>query len=537
MSQPEGAPTRPPDATPPPPPPPLTFPEYGQGGDYAGQRRSRRAFRYAVCAVVAFVVAVRVYDGYFKLELDETQYVNSLTLQPASARPILRHVVKVETEKSGKPIPLYVEALAGVEEDDKILPTYEEAARLGPNNPDLLIKFGCELFQRHEFEAAREKFREAGVHPPRNALPNYLEAAALAASLKPGSDLSEPLAIIARANNSGAPLRFPTPLWHPTLPKHGEYYAEHRRDLARRICAPLSQLKQFLAERARHDIEGNRIGDWDQWLSTVQEMGRRIATANGDSSSAESTQVMAGINIELDTVNLRKELAAKTGDPTEALAEQAENLSTAMAKFTAFEDERQRGIDRSRAEVKRPFVIVFRALYLTTAAYLLVWVFGAVVRARPGDVTLPHTRLGVGVLCSGLLLLGLGLQALLYTANNTALSTQIETASAGLILALIVFGALYPTLSLPAPRTVLARHGGDPALQKPIGWARRNAGVALARRYFGVLVGGTFIVLAVWVVTFRLMIGLYPDQFELLISGMEETERQCIASAIAALPR
>lgn len=38
----EGTPPGMNDLTPPPPPPPLSFPEYGQGGDYAGQRRARR---------------------------------------------------------------------------------------------------------------------------------------------------------------------------------------------------------------------------------------------------------------------------------------------------------------------------------------------------------------------------------------------------------------------------------------------------------------------------------------------------------------
>lgn len=78
---------------------------------------------------------------------------------------------------------------------------------------------------------AREKFREAGVHPPRNALPNYLEAAALAAGLKPGADLSESMALVARANNSAAPLLFPVPQWHATLPRAGEYYANRQHNL------------------------------------------------------------------------------------------------------------------------------------------------------------------------------------------------------------------------------------------------------------------------------------------------------------------
>ncbi len=519
-----------------------TFPQYGQGGDYAGQRRLRRSFRYGVLAVVAFVAALWYFEGYKKLGLHETQYVMSLTLATESARPVLRNIIRREVEQgeagqSAQPTALYVEALAGVEEPERVIPTYQDAARLSPRDSGLLIKYGSELFLRQMYPEAREAFREAGVHPPRNALPNYLEAAALAAGLPAGGDLSEALAVIARANNANAPVLFPAPLWHSTLPMMGEYYAMHRRELATRICAPLSALKQQLADRARRDIEAGDLGDWGLWLEKLELMGRRIATARDENDLAESTHVVAGINIQLEALQLRKALLEKSGGDAAALDDSISKLSNAMAIFSTYEDDRTALIEKSREAVKRPFVMLLGVLLCSAFAYVLVWLYGTVFGAQPHAVALSHTRLGLGVLLAGTAFFIAGLAVLGAAGHDPTVARGLEYVWFTAIFALLIFGVAYPSLSLPWPRAVVKAMGDErPEVMSAARRARRSASVALARRYFGALNGGVFVVLALWVLLFRVAHGVYPQQFALLVSGAEDLSAQTIARALALLP-
>ena len=93
-------------------------------------------------------------------------------------------------------------------------------------------------------------------------------------------------------------------------------------------------------------------------------------------------------------------------------------------------------------------------------------------------------------------------------------------------------------LSLPGVARALAGHGHAGAGAEPkraAQRARRNACTALARRYFGALLGGMVVALALWFVTFRLSEGIYPHQTDLLVSGMETLERETISRALAGL--
>lgn len=65
--------------------------------------------------------------------------------------------------------------------------------------------------------------------------------------------------------------------------------------------------------RAARDIAAGTVGDWAQWLVKLQDMGHRVATARGETDEVESTQVMAGIDIEMGALQLRQELATKSG--------------------------------------------------------------------------------------------------------------------------------------------------------------------------------------------------------------------------------
>src|SRR5690554_2791077 len=143
----------------------------------------------------------------------------SVTLDEPSARAILRNVVRRDSEQNDRPTPRYLNALAEIEEVDAMAEAYASAYMREPNNAFLVISYGCYLFHEGQYREARERFREAGILPPNNALPRYLEAAALSLSLDDEDDFSEVLTLIVRTNNSGDPILFPEPPWHHTLPK------------------------------------------------------------------------------------------------------------------------------------------------------------------------------------------------------------------------------------------------------------------------------------------------------------------------------
>jgi len=58
------------------------------------------------------------------------------------------------------PTARYVAALAYIEEKDIVLERFAEAVELAPDDGDLLIVYGCKLFQMGEFKEARRIFRK-----------------------------------------------------------------------------------------------------------------------------------------------------------------------------------------------------------------------------------------------------------------------------------------------------------------------------------------------------------------------------------------
>jgi len=257
---------------------------FGQRADNAGARRVRRSFRYAVAAWVFFAGTLWYLDGYKRLELRETQYRMALTEEPPSARAVLRNVVRRDKERNAQPNVKYLEALAAVEEADNVLPCYEQAYRLHSEDPWLAINYGCRLFLQAQYKDARERFREAGIHAPKNALPRYLEAAALAmqgaAQGAPEAleeSLRQALGLVERANAAGDPVVFPQPLWHATLPARGYWYARLRRELAQSVCAPLYRLKD-LAMRGLPEKTGKTPPEKARaWVDAIAGLGKRLS--------------------------------------------------------------------------------------------------------------------------------------------------------------------------------------------------------------------------------------------------------------------
>lgn len=490
-------------------------------GDQAGARRSRRTFRFAIMACLALTFALWFSERYLRLDMIESQYRMALTLPDDSARAILRNVVRRDALRTDTPSAKYVEALAAIEEDDLVLPRYEEAYKLNPGNASLILNFGCRLFLAGQYKEARERFRESGIQPPRNALPRYLEAAALAASASLDDDLSEALALVARTNNSGDPILFPKPLWHNTLPARGECYSRMRREIADRCCAPLYRLDGLLIRKARADINAGDLHDWDSWLEKMQEMGARlVGDAQSDPANIGASQAIAGAHIQWSAIQLREQIhEQEAGKPDAALIQQRVKLENALDLLKNFENTRGARIEAHRELVKKPLRLSAGTLGIFFGVYLLVMLLSRALQCRRLYWTTPHTSMAKTVLSIGLTLMTCLLMILGFVAqaNETApvLSSFVTGCWYSVAAGLIIAGLIYPFTALPRPVD---------SAQQETPKQRRMAAVTLMRRYFGILFGGYLAALCLWLLLYRIMSGLFPVQLPLLVTGLENEE-------------
>ena len=532
---------------------------YGGAGDVSGARRNRRAFRWCVSTVVVFTGVLYFCEGFLRYDRTETQYLSALTLQDSSARAILRNVVKQDSALRQVPTAQYVEALAGIEEEDVLFERYEEAYRLNRNSASLSINYGCRLFEYSQYLEARERFREASIQPQKNALPRYLEAAALAASTLSEEDLGEALALIARTNNSGLPLIFPAPLWHASLPTSGQWYMKLRRSIADRCCAPLYRFKNIVVGHATTQLAAGKQEHWEAWLGELDILGARlIGDVDSPRESAGIPQAMAGIEFQLEALELRRMIASTqkggdggalgTGGGSDAILERRIRLNTALETLQEFEDRRKYFTDQHESVLRFPMYLCLKTTIGLFGIYFILFLIGKVSGVRKQYWTLPHTKLGVGVISASLLTFLLLLIAI-SGLGGAVVSVGDEVAIRGvsdlawisylwgfIFVVLLFFGIFYPALTLVSVEDAVSElgarntHGEESALGDVeellpvVRRSRRHAAIALIRRYYGIVLGGFLCVVCVWVIGYRVVVSLYPMQLALLTSGLEEQE-------------
>ena len=516
--------------------PPPRFEAYGTGGDYVGARLARRAFRYSVLACLCFTFALYFSENYLRFSLVETQYIMSVTLDEPSARAVLHNVVRRDQTQNDRPTPKYLSALAQIEEVDVILERYEQAYQLEPNNAQLIINYGCLLFHEGQFREARERFREAGILPPDNALPRYLEAAALAASLTDEEDLSEIMAIIVRTNNSAYPLIFPEPPWHPSLPRYGYWYMKRQREITDQTLAPLYRLKARLASRALEQIHNGQVQDWSSWLGALDEMANRfIGNVDSEKSTFGIALAQYGLSLKTDVLSLRESLQ-NVDSPTRAVdfTEQHSKLASVQKLIYAFEDERDDRIAQHRELVALPLYLIFYALLAYSAAYAMARTMMWLLHIPGNNWTISNVPIGRNVLLVGIALMALLLLSSIQLKHGDAYSIvprMLETAWFSSIAFLLMFGIIYPAIMLPKPAAVVAHapvcDARDVLMAEAIK-ARRIAWFSFVRRYYGILLGGFLVVMCVWVLLHRMIESLYPTQIRLLTTGLYEQELEVI---------
>ncbi|NIA13055.1 MAG: hypothetical protein GWP08_03160 [Nitrospiraceae bacterium] len=519
------------------------FPEYGGSGDKAGARRMRRAFRFCVAASILLTTALYVVERYLRYDLAESQYLMSLTLPTESARPVLRQVVKRDAERREAPTPKYVAALAEREERDLVLPTYERAYKLDPSDSFLAVRYGCQLFFHEDYEAARERFREAGVQPPKNALPYYLQAAALAMDHPGEAGLADSLALVAKTNEAGDPVLFPEPLWSGDLPKGGVRHNNLRREIVIEACAPLFRYADVVVGRAKSQIVLKQVQYLDSWLAILQTLGERLAASRDEGS----LQMLYGIDIQLMAIEQRQAICeAEQGTVPAALVERRTRLKSALAMLKDFEAKRDARIAAARKAFELPLGLCWRTAVVLLATYLLVYVLAHLSHAKRMAWSLPHTLSAKIVLGAGnLALLGLlGVMAVLQRLYDPMTSTEaswqegMRTAWWVVVGAMMLFGLVYPALRLLRVNGALRSREVSEQDAEARGLAKRWRRVAyfsFMRRYYGIAGGMLVFTLAGWIVGYRVLTALYPWQLELLTPGLEAEEVQLVKQAFLLL--
>ena len=498
------------------------------GGGHAGARRGRRAFRFCVTAFAGLTLGLWFAENYLRYDLNDSQYRMALLHEAPSARATLRNVVKRDADQNDTPRTRYIEALATLEEDDLVLPRYEQAYRLSPNDPNLAVKYGCRLFLLGRFREARERFREAGIHGTNNALPQYLEAAALAAMTPPEDDLSEAVALVARANATGYPVVFPQPLWHPSLPEGGIWHLRQKRRLIDICSAPLYRLRTIVAERVAADLDTGHHGDWDAWLERLQGMGERLSgIPPGEEARPGVVQAIAGIQIQLDALRFRARLAeAANGAVPDEMTRRILNLEAALETLGRFEEEREEQMALARDLHVLPWTLFGQALLVLFACYFLTLIIARGIDRGRESWALPHASwlpLVMGLVAGAQCALLLGMGALAIAGADAQLLQRVVGVWWAVLLLQVGFGFIYPFGRVP-------RSPGAADLPAHPLPRKRRLLAGFARRYFGIALGLFICVFCGWVLSFRITTGLYPGQLKLLVPGYYAEELREVRS-------
>lgn len=517
-------------------------PELNATGDRIGARRLRRAFRIAVASCVVFTTTLWFAERYLRYDLAESQYMAALTLAPESARAILRQVVKRDAQQREFPTPKYTAALAEREEADLIIPTYQAACKLDPNNALLAVRYGCRLFLVGKFQEARDTFRQASQLMPENALPGYLEAAALAMASENEEAISNSLALVARTNEGAGEMRFPQPLWASALPAGGIWYDNLQRQIVDECSAPLYRYARRIAEAAERRIALKDFQNWDSWLATLQRMGERIAHGK---DNITAPQLIAGIHIQLAALEQREAIAlGEKGTSDERLVEKRTELKSALGLLNQFEDTR----DKRIAVEKNAYVFPLRkcgeGMAILFSAYVLAYLSARLGRARRQGWTVEHPRWIRGAMLATYLLL-LGLLAAMsaiqagYSSENANGEALVASEMGvvfsllggiwfALFLTIVGFGLIYPFIVV-SDSTVADEIEEKTERRK----ALRRARLSLMRRYFGIQAGLLLCVISFWTIGYRVTAKTYPWQVELLETSLHAREQTAIKQAIS----
>ena len=484
--------------------------------------------QFTMAAVVVVSAGLFYSEQFLRHEHVENLYTSALTKHDASARPILRAAVQQDAE-SDRPNPKYLWALAEREEDDKVLETYERAFALNPRNPQLALRYGVRLFQEESYAAARDRLHDAYIGDRENALPAYLEAAALAALSDRREGLEEALAMVARNNGTGHPVVFPQPLWIQDLPRSGNVYAHLQRRIIEDCAAPLIDLTLRARRIVEDDLAENRGLTWVPGLRALEEMGRRLALGEPPGG----LQAMRGASVQLEALRLQERLSQLDGEsPGEALIARRlrieEQIRPVLEEFENTRDER---IEQSVRMYSLPIRMTFELMLMVWLALGAAFFWALPQRGVKAFWSIPHSRTAIAVALgamAGVLLLYLAMALAASTGANPATWTGLFVAAWRLLaIALGIFAVAYPAFALPTVAKVTEDLKGESDFDLAVATARkdrRRAHAVLTYRYTGLLLGCLVVAICLWGIGHRIAASYYPHQIEVLATGLESEE-------------
>jgi len=521
------------------------FSEYGDAGDIAGAHRSRMAFRLSIVSACLLTFAAYVSDLGLRHTQAERNFLIGVTHNRDNSRVFLRSAIRMDTEDSDVPTPKYTQALAVRQEDDAALEDYARGHEMDPTNSLFTVRYGVRAYLLGHPRQAEDLFVEASDLPPESVLPIYLRAAAVARQERDTKALREAMILVSRANNTPDPLVFPRPIWPRAYPDTGTQYAVLLREIFTETTAPLYRLSQDVVLAVRDTPELRRGQDARTWLTQLELLGRRLVM---DSEPPGTLPAIAGVSIQLQAANRLRELVSDSVSTTEEIAslnERIETLEAAQDRLTEFEASRDGRIAEVNWAHWQPMLHSAQTIALLVLVYFLARFVHIILRYKKTAWTLPHSTLGKWVM---------GLSAttyfiLLWSAILVRIS-PIETllpyggvvsgAWWGVTVVAVLFGLIYPSITLPSPQQVSKSAGRLEDMTEALRRARsayRRVYIAFVVRYYGVLVGLFLCVFCVWSLLFRVLHDLYPWQVNLLTSGLLNEERQLVGEIVEMLAR
>lgn len=529
------------------------FPEYGEGGDFIGARRMRRAFRWCVGVIVLFSALLWFSEHFLRYDHAERLYIAALTKAPEAGRNFLRQAVVYDRNNNEFPSPKYIEALAEREESDLILPTYADAYAIDTDNSALAIRYGSRLFHEGQVASARLRFREAAELAPRNQLPVYLEASVIPWLDAENEDLEPSMALIARANAMGGAVTYPRPLWSPALPQSGYWYANLRREIVDECSAPINRFAGLVFSRADMDITEGNLELWTERLEAMRTMGVAIAEgaldrdSDGEVSLAAGgiEQAYLGFTIIARALEQEKRIQEKTGAPPDEDRDRlAVRVQEQIAQIQTFDATRQDIIQGEREKYRFPIRLSLKTLFFVACLYVIIYLTCKVARISSVSHNVAHTQpgrfaLGLWGLCA------FGLLSLFGAIQRMSIGSMPgEMALSGfwwmLAACFAVFGLAYPRLVLPHAASAMAEaasRGIEPGHESTVRRLYRAAYLSLARRYVGIMFGVTLSAICLWTVGYRILVSVYPWEVELLAVGLRGEEFELVRQVLAILSR
>ncbi|MCX8064582.1 MAG: hypothetical protein N3G21_05345 [Candidatus Hydrogenedentes bacterium] len=214
--------------------------------DLYSNNKFKTTYKRLALLALFFTLSLWFTDRYLRYNLIETKYRIAVSLEPESARPIMRSVVKelqkkLDTSEYSLQYLQYIEFLASIEEGDEVLKLYESIYPFNNQNPEFLIRLGCREYLLGNYEKAKIYFSEAGNLAPLNSLSNYL---LLSANFKLStySDFDALITTLIKENINNHSLIFPEPFWHPSLPVYSYAYYLRKKETYERALSPIYEL-------------------------------------------------------------------------------------------------------------------------------------------------------------------------------------------------------------------------------------------------------------------------------------------------------